>query len=72
MLLNAGCDIYESGNIRYHPGCQKYATSNVIGAAAIDDNNENIIHFVMGKTNDKSMLEFKAIETGGDPNISVC
>ena len=40
--------------------------SNVIGAAARDGHDE-IINFVMSKTNDKSMLEFKAIETGGDP-----
>ena len=25
----------------------------------------------MGRTNDKSMLEFKAIETGGDPNVTM-
>ena len=41
-------------------------TSNAIGAAA-SIGNADIINFVMGKTNDRSILEFKAIETGGDP-----
>ena len=39
----------------------------MIGAAASESNAE-IINFVMGKTKDKSMLEFKAIVTGGNPN----
>ena len=39
----------------------------MIGAAAQSGHAE-IINFVMDTTSDKSMLEFKAIETGGDPN----
>ena len=39
----------------------------MIGAAASNGHAE-IINFVMGKTNHKSIIEFKAIMTGGDPN----
>ena len=67
MLIDAGCDLYEPGNLFFNSLVQKYVTSNVIGAAASYDRAE-IINFVMGKTNHKSMIEFKAIVTGGNPN----
>ena len=66
MLLKAGCDLYEPGNISFIPESQKYVASNVVGTAARENHTE-IINFAMSKTNDKRMLEFKAIETGGDP-----
>ena len=67
MLLKAGCDPSETGIIGFNPEFIKYSTSNVIGAAARHAHAE-IINFMIDKTNDKSMLEFKAIETGGYPN----
>ena len=68
MLLNAGCDISTTGNMSFLPSNEKYATSNVIGTAAFYGQAE-IINFVMARTKDKSMLEFKAIDSGGDPNF---
>ena len=68
ILLNAGCDISETGNMSFLPDKQKYTTSNVIGTAAFYGQAE-IINFVMARTKDKSMLEFKAIDSGGDPNF---
>ena len=68
ILLKAGCDLSETGNMSFLPSNEKYATSNVIGTAAFYGQAE-IINFVMARTKDKSMLEFKAIDSGGDPNF---
>ena len=57
------------------PTNQKYTTSNVIGAAAYYGNTK-IINFVMERAiaiDNRilyfQLLEFKAIDTGGDPNF---
>ena len=59
LLYNAGCDLTEPGSIRLD-GTYDLTTTNVIGIAAFDGHVE-MINFVMANTNDKSLLEFKAI-----------